>query len=1059
MVKRKKGAASRRLSQSDCASADAQLTEILVKSSRNHVFDELASGEKEYGVVVQKDTPLPALDAEASLPLPSKGDRKCQHAKNAVNIQKLKKGLSHQREWSQCHGCLNTKQKAKKQTLRQDTSAVDSSLSGEERETKTEDTMEALPSSSLWMCLSCCEINCGRSIEEHALTHHRNSKGVHPLAINLGTMECWCYECDCEVVPSKNKNQVIRECQVVVEKVRQIKQAKMRAASAEIPKKTKGSSSTVAALTTVVTERPKGKVFTPGLQNLGNTCFFNSVAQVLVESRSLRSILSENEKEKLVFPTSPASSTDAGLGPLTTHFKGFMNTMWKQRGGTVAPQGLFMQIARKWKMFRGYQQQDSHELMRHLFDGIKQEEMEMIKRRLSEEKAKEDGATTGEQGSSTEVSKLVQGLPISGVSGKGPRYVPFIDSCFSGRLVSVIVCDACKKCSYAWENFFDLSLSVRGPSRQTSVSIGSSAKARLLSQSRRDSPPDQAPSSADTPLTDNNDLIPESERPSEARLRHIERMLRNVGRSDSDLLSIERSLNQFTGVDILDGENKFACENCYKLTHTSIKNETAPEQSEKQESGGESHDVQESTFAIVKRKENEEENETDDRPDLEQTMQDAIKDEGIEAGTLELNKREEERGFDPLNDGLKTDGSTLMKEEQDAVEDAGVPDCTSESPEALRNGKLEDEQDNGPGVKVDPQSASSNGETDEDVEKTDRFGNTIPRKDRHRSMDKESGNEEQEAPGYVLRKAFKRYLISRLPPTLALHLKRFEQSGRLGQMRKIEDHVEIPAELDMSPYLVPESEIEDENEKDNCRHDCQQDCGLSPKYRLYGAVVHMGTLSGGHYTNYVLSSKVSLFDATSAVNRAAERKKGSKMTTSVGGHQHGTADTEATGTMDDSKNTEDMRDSEGVDDSASTTQNAQDRGDPQNAQGEIVAKSGYYNGVTFHRIVPGFVVQGGDPTGTGRGGSSIYGDKFEDELHPGLKHTGAGILSMANSGPNTNGSQFFITLAPQPTLDNKHTIFGRVSSGLGVVDKMGLVATNPNGKPHVDVKILKARVE
>ncbi|KAK3812867.1 MAG: hypothetical protein J3Q66DRAFT_346806 [Benniella sp.] len=891
------------------------------------------------------------------------GDRKCQHAKNAVNIQKLNKGLSRQREWSQCHGCLNAKQKAKKQTLRQDTSAADPSLSGEERETKTEDTMEALPSSSLWMCLSCCEINCGRSIEEHSLTHYRNSKGVHPLAINLGTMDCWCYECDCEVVPGKNKNQVIRECQVVVEKVRRIKQAKIRA---EIPKKTKGSGSTVAALTTVITERPKGKVFTPGLQNLGNTCFFNSVAQVLVESRSLRNILSENEKEKLVFPTSPASSTDAGLGPLTTHFKGFMNTMWKQRGGTVAPQGLFMQITRKWKMFRGYQQQDSHELMRHMFDGIKQEEMDMIKRRLSEEKAKEDGTTTGEQGSSTEVPKVVQGLPISGVSENEPRYVPFIESCFSGRLVSVIVCDACKKCSYARENFFDLSLSVRGPSRQPDVPIGSSAKARRLAQSRRASPPDQAPPSADTPLTDNNDPIPESERPSEAHLRRIERMLRNVGRSDSDLLSIERSLNQFTGVDILDGENKFACENCYKLTHTSTKNETAPEQSEKQESGGKSHDVQESTSAIVKRKEKEEEYETDDRPDLEQTMQDAIKDEVIEAGTPELNKREEGRGFGPLNGGLKTVddkksqgntqesitlekseslgredyGSTPMKEEQDAVEDARVPDCTSESPEAQRNEKLEeDEQDNEPSVKVDPQSVSGDDEeTDEDVEKTDRFGNIIPRKDRHRGMDREPGNEEQEAPGYVLRKAFKRYLISRLPPTLVLHLKRFEQSGRVGQMRKIEDHVEIPAELDMSPYLVPESEIEDENEKDDYRYDCQQGCGLPPKYRLYGAVVHMGTLSGGHYTNYVLSSKVSLSDATSAVNVAAERRKGSKKTTSVDGHEQGTADTEATRAMDDSKGTEDIRDSEDVDDSASTTQSAQDPEDPQNTRGEAVVR-------------------------------------------------------------------------------------------------------------------------
>lgn len=124
-----------------------------------------------------------------------------------------------------------------------------------------------------------------------------------------------------------------------------------------------------------------------------------------------------------------------------------------------------------------------------------------------------------------------------------------------------------------------------------------------------------------------------------------------------------------------------------------------------------------------------------------------------------------------------------------------------------------------------------------------------------------------------------------------------------------------------------------------------------------------------------------------------------------------------------------------------------------------LAKRGYYDGVTFHRIVEGFVVQGGDPTGTGRGGSSIYGEKFEDEFHPSLKHTGAGIISMANSGPNTNGSQFFITLSPQPSLDNKHTIFGRISSGLGVVDKLGLVATNASGKPTTEVKIIRARVE
>jgi peptidyl-prolyl cis-trans isomerase-like 1 len=104
------------------------------------------------------------------------------------------------------------------------------------------------------------------------------------------------------------------------------------------------------------------------------------------------------------------------------------------------------------------------------------------------------------------------------------------------------------------------------------------------------------------------------------------------------------------------------------------------------------------------------------------------------------------------------------------------------------------------------------------------------------------------------------------------------------------------------------------------------------------------------------------------------------------------------------------------------------------------------------------MIQTGDPTGTGRGGNSIYGEKFEDEIKATLKHTGAGVLSMANSGPNTNGSQFFITLAPTPWLDGKHTIFGRVKSGMKIVQRMGLVKTNAEDKPLEQVKIIRARV-
>ena len=102
------------------------------------------------------------------------------------------------------------------------------------------------------------------------------------------------------------------------------------------------------------------------------------------------------------------------------------------------------------------------------------------------------------------------------------------------------------------------------------------------------------------------------------------------------------------------------------------------------------------------------------------------------------------------------------------------------------------------------------------------------------------------------------------------------------------------------------------------------------------------------------------------------------------------------------------------------------------------------------------MIQGGDPTGTGRGGVSIYGGKFEDEITRNLKHTGAGVVSMANAGPNTNGSQFFITLKPTPFLDGKHTIFGRIFSGMSVVQRIGMVATDAEDRPMKPITIFTA---
>lgn len=124
-----------------------------------------------------------------------------------------------------------------------------------------------------------------------------------------------------------------------------------------------------------------------------------------------------------------------------------------------------------------------------------------------------------------------------------------------------------------------------------------------------------------------------------------------------------------------------------------------------------------------------------------------------------------------------------------------------------------------------------------------------------------------------------------------------------------------------------------------------------------------------------------------------------------------------------------------------------------------LAERGYYNGLTFHRVIDGFMIQGGDPTGTGRGGESAWGGTFEDEFSPELAHDKPGIVSMANAGPNTNGSQFFITLAPAPWLDNRHTVFGEVIEGMGTVERIGKTPTGAGDKPLTDVVMEKVLIE
>ncbi|XP_066369160.1 peptidyl-prolyl cis-trans isomerase CYP18-1-like [Miscanthus floridulus] len=120
--------------------------------------------------------------------------------------------------------------------------------------------------------------------------------------------------------------------------------------------------------------------------------------------------------------------------------------------------------------------------------------------------------------------------------------------------------------------------------------------------------------------------------------------------------------------------------------------------------------------------------------------------------------------------------------------------------------------------------------------------------------------------------------------------------------------------------------------------------------------------------------------------------------------------------------------------------------------------SGYYDGTVFHRNIKGFMIQGGDPTGTGKGGTSIWGTKFADEFRESLKHNARGFMSMANSGPNTNGSQFFIAYAKQPHLNGHYTVFAKVIHGFEVLDLMEKAQTGPGDRPLAEIRLNRVTI-
>ncbi|GES91448.1 ubiquitin carboxyl-terminal hydrolase 16 [Rhizophagus clarus] len=714
-------------------------------------------------------------------------DKKCRHVKHSVKVKSVEKKIKSGISEIYCMTCKNNVENPSTSTT--DSLPVDDAVS---------------PLADIWICLVCAKPHCGRNTKGHAVQHNVDYKEEgHHLSLNMEDLQVWCYECNKFIIPSTNNNQVLAQAQGIVRKY-----LKKKETDEEDNKEPYGY------------DKPKRKwqyeVTAPGLSNLGNTCFFNSVMQVVVGTSVLHDVLTPSEPyydPPHIDVTKCIAAKEDGendAGPLTNAFKEFLREMWRTREDTVAPRELFNQISKKWQQFRGWRQQDSQELMRFLFDGIKSEELELIRKLQLQSQEPEDEDEEIMDDSVDEED--LESHEIYTKKEVNEKYVSFIDACFGGKLVSVIVCDVCKNCSYSYEEFLDVSLPIRSSESKNSFGYDYSMYNTYPFSSNLDTIKNNEGNSSQTQSEDGSEHEDENHNgeansdteieegipvPTKEERERIKLLLRDLpsdsGRStpnsSKEPVTLRDCLKSFVKVETLENDNSFACDNCWKLK--------------------EEYDKQ-----IRENERITNENDTDDQLD-------------------------DPRNTEPGGNGV-----------QDMV---GV-EYTVEN-NVSNNSPLSDSES----LRIDNGNSSDASDT--------AFLNNNPSYSHTNSLTtKSSKSVSQPERTYILRKAYKRYLFDSLPPVLVFHLKRFQQVGGRWSvsMKKIDDFVAFDEELDVGDFVVP-PEIEKKNEEngvnnghiiDGNTHSLSKQNKQHTKYRLYGVVVHLGSLYNGHYIAYVLSRNI-----------------------------------------------------------------------------------------------------------------------------------------------------------------------------------------------------------
>ncbi|KAM7129217.1 ubiquitin carboxyl-terminal hydrolase 16 isoform 1-T2 [Ciconia maguari] len=739
----------------------------------------------------------------------------CKHIRKGLEQGHLKKALLNV-EWHVCQDCK-----------------ADNKTQG-----KSEEETDESP--SIWLCLKCGHRGCGRnSQEQHALKHYTTPRSdPHCLVLSLDNWSVWCYICDNEVPYNTStrlgqtvdyvRKQVCTDSSRTVEKQQENKEYENK----KVEKDSKNEQEKEVSLKEENSHSSTNlEVTVKGLSNLGNTCFFNAVMQNLSQTPVLRELLKEAKMPgTTVKIESPELSMEPQLikldqpGPLTLAMYQFLTEMQETKKGVVTPKELFAQVCKKAIRFKGYQQQDSHELLRYLLDGMRAEEIQQISVGIL--KALADSNKQNEE----ELKKKIKEYE------KKKGIQSFVDRIFGGELTSTIMCEECRTVSLVHESFLDLSLPVLDDQK---VKI---THERNIKKTKEKESEDEEDKNSDCYLKQRD----EPPGTSKHLQKKAKKQAKKQAKSQRRQQKLQGKVLHLTDICVTEQSKKDVEYN--QESEAEINSET-PDMKEEEESSNDCKDhclTQKDLSVQGNATEVQSMHENTGKPEQECVENECLVDlpmEGLDfpikfvngLDNLSLkdeddeNEDEEELAtdFSKLHLGANAEPDTSILDDLQTVP---IKTCevSTEDPETAFC-TLANRED------LNPEEGSIyhclyQFTRNEKLTETNKLLCDVCTQ-RHYGPKKNIKSEKK----YVYTNAKKQMLISLAPPILTLHLKRFQQAGF--NLRKVNRHIKFPEVIDLAPF---------------CTVKCKNVAEGNTKvlYSLYGVVEHSGTMRSGHYTAY-----------------------------------------------------------------------------------------------------------------------------------------------------------------------------------------------------------------